>query len=605
MARSANTELHGDVFAHISALIARHEPLAATLELIMHRTCDLLEVQQAALFLTEGPEPSLRLVAASSGLPATPVIRSSGVGVEGWVLRRGHMIAVANPAADPRFTPLPPWSDSLPPFAIAAIAAVPIRSRTHLVGVLSVVDGLKESAEGLSHHPLGNASFADLLPFLAVLADLVGLALENSNILQRQDRRTQLIQLLHTIAAIPLSESTETLAHTITDQLSLLMKAEIASILIHSPATDELIAFGSSDTPLGRLQRERGLDHLPLATSGPLRKVFQRGEPLRIDHAEEVTDLPIGQAMGIQSMLIVPLKIEQQCQGLVVLAATRPGAFSDDDVSFLTFISVRLGYALHYDTLTDELVAAEQVRIKQDERESFISIIAHDLKNALTAIGGSSHLALRKAARGDPSYSQKALPVVVAKAAQALQLVNDMVDINNVDAGRFRLFIAPVDLVALLQEEVEGAQGLSARHTVVLETTLEAVEVAADQQRLRQVLANLITNAIRYGLDEGTITVELRTNVVQTAPPTDADLTNLPQEVQITVINQGTGIAADDLPHIFDRFYRGQGAYIASGSGLGLYIAAEIIAQHGGRIWADSTAGAGARFHISLPVSRR
>jgi signal transduction histidine kinase len=326
---------------------------------------------------------------------------------------------------------------------------------------------------------------------------------------------------------------------------------------------------------------------------------------LCIDRADELAALPMVQAVGIQSMLIVPLRIEQACQGLVVLAATRPSAFSDDDVSFLTFISVRLGYALHHDTLTDELVAAEQARIKQDERESFIAIVAHDLKNALTAIAGSSHLALRRAARGDASYSQKALPVVVAKAAQALQLVNDMVDVNNVDAGRFRLFIAPVDLVALLQEEVDGVQGLSALHQVVLETTLDTLEVAADQQRLRQVLGNLLANAIRYTPEGGTITVCLSATVALEVSAAGSGTAELPQEVQITVADQGKGIAAEDLPHIFDRFYRGRGEQVASGSGLGLYIAAEIIAQHGGRLWADSTPGAGACFHITLPINRR
>lgn len=583
-------------------MIARGEPPAATLELIMQRTCDLLEVQQAALFLAESPMAELRLIAASGGLPETPLLRPPGIGVEGWVMRRGRPIAVVNPAADGRFAPLPPWSDALPAEAIKVTAAVPVRSRERLVGVLAVVNGAEEGVATPSRHPLNDASFAELLPFLAVLADLVGLALENSHILHRQERRTQLIRLLHTIAALPASESTESLAHTITDQLCTITKAEIATILLHSLATDELVAFGTSDTQLGRLQRERGLDHIPLATSGPLLQVFQHGEPLRIEDADELADLPLVHALGIQSILIVPLHIGQINQGLVVLAATRPGTFSDDDLSFLTFISVRLGYALHQETLTDELAAAEQARIRQDERESFISVVAHDLKNALAAIAGSSHLALRRAARGDPSYSQKALAVVVVKAAQALQLVNDMVDVNNVDAGRFRLFIAPFDLVTLLREEVEGAQGLSARHSVMLATELEAIEISADPQRLRQVLGNLLANAVRYASDGGSIRVELSATVAQGASAAGAAA--LPQDVQITVADQGMGIAAEDLPHIFDRFYRGRGEYVASGSGLGLYIAAAIIDQHGGRIWADSTPGVGARFHITLPVSR-
>ena len=147
-----------------------------------------------------------------------------------------------------------------------------------------------------------------------MLADLVGLALENSDILQRQERRTQLIRLLHTIAAIPASESTEELAHTITDQLCAITHAEIASIFLHSPATDELIAFGSSDTPLGRLQHEHGLDHIPLATSGPLLDVLQNNAPLLAGNAANLAALPIRSVANIQSVLIVPLRIEQTCR---------------------------------------------------------------------------------------------------------------------------------------------------------------------------------------------------------------------------------------------------------------------------------------------------
>jgi two-component system sensor histidine kinase BaeS len=134
---------------------------------------------------------------------------------------------------------------------------------------------------------------------------------------------------------------------------------------------------------------------------------------------------------------------------------------------------------------------------------------------------------------------------------------------------------------------------------------LDTLEVAADQQRLRQVLGNLLANAIRYTPQGGTITVCLSAAVALEVSAAGSGTAELPQEVQITVADQGKGIAAEDLPHIFDRFYRGRGEQVASGSGLGLYIAAEIIAQHGGRLWADSTPGAGACFHITLPVSRR
>jgi signal transduction histidine kinase len=605
MARPPDIPFSDDAFEDISAVISSGKPLDVALGVLMGRTCDLLEVQQANLFLAEAPGTSLRLAASSSALPAQPVLLAPGVGVEGWVMRRGRRLAVVNPAADKRFAAAPRWSGELPPDAIQAIAAVPVRSGSNVVGVLSVIDLAQLEPNAPSGHPLSTASIAELLPFLAVLADLIGLALENSDILQRQERRTQLIQLLHTIAAIPTSESTEALAHTITDQLCTITHAEIASIFLQSAATDELIAFGSSDTPLGRLQHEHGLDHIPLATSGPLLQVLQNDAPLLVGNATNLATLPIGSVADIQSVLIVPLRIEQTCEGLVMLATTKAEAFTEDDLSFLTFISVRLSYAMHHDKLADELIVAEQARIHQDTRESFIAVVAHDLKNALTTISGSSQLALRKAARGDTNYSQKALAVVGLKAAQALQLVNDMVDINNVDAGRFRLFIAPTNLVTLLEEEVEAAQGLSTQHQIEFHTTIAAAEVAADERRLRQVIDNLLTNAIRYSANGGAITVQL-TNVPANLLVSDtSDQQALAQKVLITVSDQGMGIAAEDLPHIFDRFYRGRGERIATGSGLGLYIASEIIMQHGGNLWVESAQGSGASFYITLPVSRR
>jgi signal transduction histidine kinase len=600
-----DTPLSGDAFEHVSAAIAQGVPLNVALDLIMQRTCDLLEVHQAAFFLVEEPRAILRLTAASTGIPAQPVLLAPNEGVEGWVARRGRPLAVVNPDADPRFAPFHSWLDDLPPEAVLSIAAVPVRTGAAVVGVLSVIDLTEPDHMGPTGHPLGAASIAELLPFLAVLADLISLALENSDILRRQERRTHFIKLLHTIATIPGSESTEALAHTLTNQLCAITQAEVASIMLHSAATDELIGLGISDTLLGHLQRESGHDHIPLATSGPLLQVFQSGVPVLIADGRAIDALPVLESASIQSLLIVPLRVEQESQGVVVLASTHADAFSDDDLSFISFISVRLGYALRHQTLADELAAAEQERIQQDARESFIAIVAHDLKNALMAISGNGHLALRKAARGDTQYSQKALPVMVAKAAQAIQLVNDMVDVNNVDRSRFRLFIAPVDLVTLVGEEVEAAQGLSTQHTIELHTPLDALEIAADGQRLRQVLGNLLSNAIRYSPAGGVIAVHLSTAAEQAAPFDAIAERGLPQAALLTVADQGIGIAPSDLPHIFDRFYRGRGEQVASGSGLGLYIASEIIAQHGGRIWAESQPDSGTRFYVTLPERRQ
>ncbi len=583
------------MFEHISSAFMDRVPLEESLTLIMQRTCSLLEVSQATFFVAEMPRPRLRLLASSAELPAQPVIVVNE-GVAGWVARRGQPIAVIDPHTDPRFGSLPSWIGPLPSEGVPAVAAVPVRTSSGLAGVLIVIDLLKpEEVQSDGPSPI-----VTLLPFLMVMADLVALALENSVILGIQERRTQFIRLLHIIATIPDSEPTEALAQIITNQFCTITKADVACILLHSAATDELIALGISDTPLGNMQRESGRDHLPLATSGPLLKVFQNGIPLLVGPGSDLDVLTLLEDAGIQSLLVVPLLIEEEIQGLVVLACTRLAAFNEDDLSFIRFVSVRLSYTLRHKTLAEELAILERERIDQDARESFITIVAHDLKNALTTISGSGYLALRKAARGEVEYSQKALGIMVAKSAQAIQLVNDMVDVNNVDRGRFRLFIMPVELVELVREEVDATQGLSTRHTIEFHSSLDSVEIAADDQRLRQVLSNLLTNAIRYSPDGGTVRVDL--TLLAEAPVVAAS--ELPQAVQITVADQGIGISPEDLPHIFDRFYRGRGELVASGSGLGLYIAAAIIAQHGGTLTVESTLNGGTRFHATLPVRR-
>jgi two-component system phosphate regulon sensor histidine kinase PhoR len=277
--------------------------------------------------------------------------------------------------------------------------------------------------------------------------------------------------------------------------------------------------------------------------------------------------------------------------------------FSDDDLHFVSFISVRLSYALRQQTLAAELARLEQQRIEQDARDNVISLVAHDLKNILMTIGGSGHLALRKAARGDSEYSQRALRLIVAKAAQASQLISDMVDVNNVEQGRFRLFMNPVDLAALVREEVEAAQVLSTRHILRLDEANMPLMIVADGQRLRQVLSNLLTNAIRYSPEGGTIAITVALITVPADAEQDAGAA-LPQAVQITVSDPGIGISPADLPHIFERFYRGRGESVAVGTGLGLYIVAEIMAQHGGRVWAESPPAGGTRVHVTLPLRR-
>lgn len=594
-----------DELENVSNAITEGRSLAEVLDLIVKRTKQLLEVEQAYIFLKEGA--ILQLKAASSDFPAEPVIIKPGEGVEGWVLGRGRATTAHSTQPDARFKPFHFFgSNGQEASPAVGIAAVPIRNGPFTVGVLSVIDSTPQSIRVTEVKPEVISALPEMLPFLIVLADLVSLALENSQFLRLQQRRNQLIELLKAISSLGAAKTIEELAQSVVEQISEATGAEKVDIMLHSKETDEFVTLASTNTTLRQLQQKLGLDHIPLGMGGRFLQVYQSGEPFVSGKVTEADQIPLIEQTNIQSLLVVPLQVEQERQGIMSLSSTKPEAFTEDDLSFVKFVTVRLGYALRHEELTQELATAEQARILQDERQNFIAIVAHDLKNTLTAIRGNSQIGLRRAGRGDLSYSEKALQIVTNKANQALQLVNDMVDINQIEQGSFRLFVSPVNLVALLRDEVEAAQPITAKSTIEFFSSLEEMELSIDLNRIAQVFNNLLTNALRYSPDGSIIKVTLESasaTDLSSSTKGEANVT-LSQAVMVTIADQGIGISRRDQAHIFERFYRGSGAQLAAGSGLGLYISREIITQHGGKLWVESDEGHGSQFHFTLPCDR-
>ncbi|HET6315731.1 MAG TPA: ATP-binding protein, partial [Chloroflexota bacterium] len=165
-------------------------------------------------------------------------------------------------------------------------------------------------------------------------------------------------------------------------------------------------------------------------------------------------------------------------------------------------------------------------------------------------------------------------------------MLNLLLDLSRVEAGRLDLVREPVDLVNIVQRVVSTVQSLTTKHTITAEAPRSLIGVW-DGARLYQVLQNLLTNAVKYSPDGGTISVSV-----------GGDTT----AATVSVRDPGLGIPPEDLPHLFERFYRVSGTRKLEGSGLGLYISHGIIAGHGGRLWAESAGPRnGSVFTFSLP----
>jgi two-component system sensor histidine kinase/response regulator len=219
-------------------------------------------------------------------------------------------------------------------------------------------------------------------------------------------------------------------------------------------------------------------------------------------------------------------------------------------------------------------------------KSEFITLVSHEFRTGLVGIQGFSEM-MRDSDL--PADEIKSYAGEINKDAERLnRMINDMLDLDRIEAGRLTLRIEPVNVNVVLREAVERARASSERHT--FETKLDSIQptVQCDADRLAQIISNLLTNAVKYSPDGGAIEVSSR--VVEGF-------------VDVSVRDHGVGIAPDFAKRLFSRYERYEktsGKVI--GTGLGLAIAKQIVEMQGGRIWVDSTVGAGSDFHFTLPL---
>ncbi len=226
---------------------------------------------------------------------------------------------------------------------------------------------------------------------------------------------------------------------------------------------------------------------------------------------------------------------------------------------------------------------ASRLQVSDEQRRAFMADIAHELRTPLTVVQGQLEGLLDGVYPRDDEHLASALE----ETRLLSRLVEDLRTLALAEAGALTLQREPVDLGALVQEVVAAFQMQSESASIQLATRIadDLPEVNADAERIREVLMNLVGNALRYTPREGRIRLEVRR----------AD----GESVTVSVSDTGAGIAPEALPHIFDRFYKSPDS---RGAGLGLAIAKNLVAAHGGSIQADSGPGQGTTIRFTLPV---
>jgi two-component system, OmpR family, phosphate regulon sensor histidine kinase PhoR len=236
------------------------------------------------------------------------------------------------------------------------------------------------------------------------------------------------------------------------------------------------------------------------------------------------------------------------------------------------------------------LVFHDLTRLKQLERtrEDFVANVSHELRTPLSLIKGYVETLL-DGARNDPAIAERFLKIIERNAERLDLLIQDLLTISALESGRMKLDLQPVALRALVEKVFNDLNAKAENKSVQLASELPKLTASADVNRLDQVFANLVDNAIKYGRAEGTVTIGGK-------KLDDGKL-------EIFVQDDGPGIPAESLDRVFERFYRVDKARSRDqgGTGLGLSIVKHIVQAHGGEVWAKSELGKGATFFFTLP----
>jgi PAS domain S-box-containing protein len=334
---------------------------------------------------------------------------------------------------------------------------------------------------------------------------------------------------------------------------------------------------------LEEMPPDRDLPHL-------MRSVIEGKRPIVVEQvtSEYIESLGQGpehlqalQTAGVKSFVAVPLLMRGQSLGALFLgSSSRSRVFGHGDLHLAEVLADRAAMAIENARLYRAAVRATQLR------DQVLGVVAHDLRNPLSTILMQTS-ALKRQGPESERRSQKPMEVIHRVANRMNRLIQDLLDVARMEAGELKIERARLSAGELIAEAMDMQRPLASSSSLELrvEVDPDVAEVWGDRNRLLQVFENLIGNAIKFTQAGGRIT---------------AGATSRDDEVVFWVADTGSGIASENLPRVFDRFWQATKTG-RRGAGLGLPITKGIVEAHGGRIWVESTAGRGSTFFFTIP----
>ncbi|HEU5363370.1 MAG TPA: HAMP domain-containing sensor histidine kinase [Gaiellaceae bacterium] len=321
-----------------------------------------------------------------------------------------------------------------------------------------------------------------------------------------------------------------------------------------------------------------------------LAEVVERGQTVyrrdvsSLEYAEEPELL----AVGLRSRVVAPLLAGTRGVGVVSVGRDRPDAFSEQEVELVGLLGRLVASAVqNIRAYTSERRTVEELRRLSELRADFVSLVSHELRSPMAAVIGAARTLQQRWRELQPDQRESFLALIADETARLAALIGDVLDTSRIDAGTFSYRFGDVDLASLVRDTVTTASLGQDEVPLVADVPPSSPSVRGDAERLRQVLGNLIDNAVKYS---------------PAGEPVEVRLVPVDGSVQVFVQDHGPGIHQDDQQLVFEKFGRVSGGVSKPGTGLGLFITRSIAEAHGGTLSVASVPGRGATFMLRLPV---
>ena len=435
---------------------------------------------------------------------------------------------------------------------------------------------------------------------LKAFADQAVIAINNARLFEEVQARTRelsrSVEELRSLGEVGRTVSStlevSTVLKTVLEQACAMAQASGGAIYVFDKARGEFHLEAAHNMSAEHIARVRAhpikLGETVVGECGQRREAVQMAD---LDAVPSSPLMTILRRAGVRALLAVPLLHQDEVIGALVVRRSQPGAFSPEIVRLLEAFAAQSAIAVHNARLFHEIEEkGRQLEIASQHKSQFVANMSHELRTPLAAMLGYAEL-LKEGIYG--ALPEKATPIierVQSNGKHLLGLINTVLDISKIESGQFKLNLGEYALSSMVETVKIATELLAASKKLVLKT-----EVArglpyglGDEQRLTQVLLNLVGNAIKF-TDQGEVRI-------------DADAVN--GHFALSVSDTGPGIPPDERNKIFEKFHQidNSNTRTKGGTGLGLAIAKEIVEMHGGRIWVESIVGRGSTFRLELPV---